>query len=226
MISSFRALADWTRAGLLTAFLTTGLVAEDAAITGTPATLPLADGAKILIQGTNYYVNPIKDHTLATLTSGYVRPMAWKLYPTNESAPHLLAQDSTPTAANVFTVTVVPKPASFPAEKSFGPDCQFVVLRAASGKYVCFLDDDTLGPTGDSIDQAQILLVDRGEPFRIFIAPVTYAQRLVLHTFRWPRVAGAQLLFWQQDNVVLLNTFPRPPDNPPTAGVVRLLLVK
>lgn len=186
----------------------------------TPATLPLADGAKIVIQGIRRYVDSRKGNAPEPLNAGYVRPVAWNQYPGTPKAPHLLAQDAVATEANVFTVTVVPQPASFPVAKSFGPDCQFIVLRTANGKYLGFLDDDNLGADTDYMDSAQILLLDRGEPFKIYITPVFYGKRNSLGTFAWPPVAGTQLVFCQVGDVTLWRTY----SHAPQAGAINLFL--
>ena len=103
-----RALALWTSTGLLAATLATGLLAQDGVISVTPATLPLADGAKIVIQGVRRYLNPGRSSATETLAAGYLRPVAWRMYPTIPAFPHLLAQDAAPTAANVFSVASIP----------------------------------------------------------------------------------------------------------------------
>jgi hypothetical protein len=219
-----RALALWTSTGLLAAALATGLLAQDAVISVTPATLPLADGAKIVIQGVRRYLNPGQSSATETLAAGYLRPAVWRMYPSIPASPHLLAQDAAPTAANVFSVTIVPRPASFSMARFFGPDFQLVLLQASNGRYVGLMDDDELGPNANFVGGAQILLIDRGDPFQIFVTPLAFAQRRNLSTFAWPPVPGLQLLFCRVNDATLWKVYPRPTENPQRAGATILSL--
>lgn len=217
----------WTKLGLLAATLGTGLFAAEAALSLTPAALPLADGARIVIQGVRGYTDPGRASTTENLIASFVRATPWELFPGSGKTAHLLAKDMTPSEANVFTVkAVLPRPATFPVAKSFGPDCQFIVLQAPNGKYLGFMDDDMLGAVMDSEDDAQILLVDHGDPLVVYITPLTYGRRDKLNIFVWPPIRGAQLLFCRVRTDTLWQTYPRPTETPSLAGATRILLVK
>jgi hypothetical protein len=210
---------------LLLAGLTCVLPAQEPVIPTTPATLPLADGAKVVIQGIRRYVDPQNGSAKEDLSAGYVRPVNWTQYPGNPQAPHLLAQDAVPTAANIFTVTVVPKPATFPVAKSAGPDCQFIVLKASNGNYLCFLDDDMLGANAPDINGAEILLLDRGEAFKLYVSSVPYGRQQALPVFSWPSLSASQLLFCKVDDVTHWQFYPPIREKPATAGDFNLYLV-
>jgi hypothetical protein len=145
----------------------------------TPLSGPFPDGATLVFRAsTRLKLNEALG--FESFGPAFVGVSAFRYNSTESYEPTLIPVDSQATGSDVFTVTALPQPGGY-FQASVGlNNIQVVILKAPNGKYVTYGANDDLAATGNTQDDAALLVVNLEHPYALICSYYTYANRSVL----------------------------------------------